>query len=78
MNSEMLKARIERDGIRKTKLAECMGITPQGLYNKLNGIHDFTISEAAVLKRMLHLTNKEFEMLFLCSDGLQNRNKKGG
>ena len=77
MNSEMLKERIERDGIKKSKLAECMGISPQGFYNKLNGIHDFTISEAAVLKRMLHLTNKECEMLFFCDKCSQIANKKG-
>lgn len=39
INYELLKNRINKSGIKIYALAEACGLTPQGLYNKLNGNH---------------------------------------
>lgn len=77
MDCQALKDRIEREGIRKTKLAERVGITPQGFYNKLNGDSEFNRKELEVLKDALHLSTSEFMSLFFSSQSIQNANQKG-
>jgi transcriptional regulator with XRE-family HTH domain len=69
MDHQALKERIERDGIKKTKLAERTGLTPQGFYNKLNGDSEFNRKELEALKDALHLSDKEFLSLFFSSNG---------
>ena len=70
MNNKAIKALIESKGIKKRKLAEFLGISPQTLYNKLNGTSDFLISELEMLGDILHLSNEELiEVFFTSRDG---------
>ena len=41
MNAEMPAAKIEVSGCSKSEIAEALGITRQGLYNKLSGENKF-------------------------------------
>ena len=69
MDCSILKERIEREGIKKVKLAERVGLTPQGLNNKLNGDSEFNRKELEALKDALHLSDREFMSLFFSAKG---------
>lgn len=63
-NRELLEAAIERSGYRKGYLAELLGLSPQGFYNKLNNKTEFTQSEIATLVKRLCLFDFEREAIF--------------
>ena len=56
---------VKDSGIKKSFLAERLGISYQGYINKETGKSDFTASEVAVLKDLLHLSNKDVADIFL-------------
>ena len=57
LDSEKLKTVIARSGIKKRYIAQIMEISPQQLYNKLNGKCSFSGCEINVLRELLHLTD---------------------
>jgi DNA-binding XRE family transcriptional regulator len=63
-NRELLEAAIKRSGYRKRYLAELLGLSPQGFYNKLNNKTEFTQSEIATLVKKLCLFDLEREAIF--------------
>lgn len=63
-NMALLKAFIERSGISLTNVAKKLNITYVALNNKLNGKYPFTLDEALLLKRVLHLTQSEWDAVF--------------
>ncbi len=62
---ERLKKRIDDSGVRKSFIADKMGISYQGYLNKENGKSEFLQTEISVLKTILNLTNKEVAEIFL-------------
>ena len=78
MKCEALRARIDKEGIKVRKVAEHLGLTAQGLYNKLSGVSEFSQSELAILKEVLHLSDSDFLALFFSVQGIQSANQKGG
>lgn len=64
INYELLKNRINKSGIKIYALAETCGLTPQGLYNKLNGKNDFRCSEIICLSRALNLSPEDRNAIF--------------
>ncbi len=80
MNVEMLVAKIEASGRSKSEIAEVLGITRQGLYNKLSGESEFKSSEIKVLSLLLSLTPEERDTIFfcrLCRQRCQHQQKGG-
>jgi len=75
MNYRLLQEHIKNKGIKKRKLAELAGLSPEGFYKKLRGIHPFTIAEAGVLRNVLQLTNEEFDAIFFDEECWQSANK---
>ena len=65
MNLDLLNERIKASGITITHLAKRLDISRDALYNKLNGVTDFKVSEANVLFHELKLEKKEKEEIFL-------------
>ena len=63
-----LKNRIKDMGIKKSFIAEKMGISYQGYLKKENGESEFLQSEISVLKMVLNLTNKEVSEIFLSDE----------
>lgn len=63
-NSLMLEIAITRSQISKRDLAKKLGISEQGLYNKLNGISEFKASEIRALSDELSLSSQEREEIF--------------
>ena len=64
INYELLKNRINKSGIKIYALAEACGLTPQGLYNKLNGKNDFRCSEIICLSKALNLSPEDRNAIF--------------
>ena len=63
-NMTLLKELIERSGISLTNIAKVLGITDVALNNKLKGKFDFTLEEALKLKKILDLTQSEWNAIF--------------
>ena len=60
-----LKRTIAEMGIPISFIADKLGITREGLYNKLNGETEFKASEIVKLSGLLKLTKKERDQIFL-------------
>lgn len=78
MNTGLLMAKIEKSGRSKSELAELLGITRQGLYNKLSGESEFKSSEIRILSGLLSLTPEERDLIFFADyvDSSANTKKK--
>lgn len=63
-NVDLLKDKIAAMGVTITFLAREMGISREGLYNKINGDTEFKGSEIAMLARLLHMSLEEREQIF--------------
>lgn len=68
MNYQMLLDKIESRNLSKTFVAEFLGLTRQGFYNKLNGERDFKGSEIKQLIRLLDLNTEEQQAIFFADD----------
>lgn len=59
-----LKAAIKDSGMTMVAIASKSDIVRETLYNRLDGIGEFTASEISGLTETLHLTNKERDSIF--------------
>lgn len=59
-----LKSYLEERGINQQWLAKQLGITYQALYVKLKGKGNFSLKQALMIKKLLRLTESEFEQFF--------------
>lgn len=62
---EMLKKCIEQSGMTMTAISEKSGINRVTLYNRLNGVGEFTVSEVVGLVEALHLKKPDRDKIFL-------------
>lgn len=63
-NMKLLRELIERSGISLTNIAKQLNITYVALNNKLKGKYAFTLDEALLLKKILKLTQNEWNAIF--------------
>ncbi len=63
-NNQLLRTFIERSGISHTNIAKALGITYVSFNSKLKGKYAFTLEEALKLKKVLDLTQNEWEAVF--------------
>lgn len=59
MNLKALEEKITASGLKKKHIASTLGISSQGLINKLSGVYDFTRKEVNELCRLLDITDLE-------------------
>lgn len=64
-NSVKLKMIIEASGLKKTYIAEKLGLSYQGYLKKENGTNQFLSSEIKTMKDLLHLSDDEVMKIFL-------------
>ena len=64
LNLDLLNFKIEQSHTSKSEIAEALGITRQGLYNKLNGEKEFKGSEIKIISQMLNLSANERDNIF--------------
>lgn len=60
-----LKEKINNSGMTFSSIAKKSGILRETLYNRLNGVSDFTATEIVGLSRTLKLTKSERDDIFL-------------
>lgn len=66
---ELLKQKIEESGYKIYFIAEKLGLTPQGLYLKLNNTNQFKASEIQKLCRILDITDpNEMKAIFFVEE----------
>ena len=65
MNCPELRASIARAGITNRKLAEHLGLSEQAFYNKIQGDTEFKGSEIKGLAKVLNLSMKDVNTIFL-------------
>jgi len=69
-NIELLDRYIRESGLKRKKIAECLGITLNGLKKKTTGQHEFKASEIQVLCVLLGInTSDEKERIFFARNG---------
>ena len=76
MNDELLLEKIASSHLSKSFIAECLGLTRQGLYNKLSGEREFKGSEIKKLSALLKLSDGERESIFFADCVDKNANIK--
>lgn len=64
MDKEMLCAKLDASGMSRNEIAERLGLTRQGLYNKLCGESEFKSSEIKLLSEILALSAQERDHIF--------------
>ncbi len=64
-DSSRLKDVVEKSGLKKTFIAEKLGLSYQGYLKKENGKSEFMAKEISVMKDLLRLSNKEVSEIFL-------------
>ena len=64
-NVDLLNKKIAESGLKKTAISEKTGILRATLYNRLNGIGEFTATEIVALTNVLGLTIDERDQIFL-------------
>lgn len=63
-NIELLKKKIDDSDLSMVKIADRSGIVRETLYNRLNGVGQFTCSEVVGLTKALNLSRAEREDIF--------------
>lgn len=63
-NMDLLREFIDRSDISLTNIAKRLGITYVALNNKLKGKYAFSLDESLQLKRILDLTQSEWDAVF--------------
>ena len=64
-DSTRLKGLVESSGLKKTFIAEKLGLSYQGYLKKESGKSEFMANEISVMKDLLRLSNKEVSEIFL-------------
>ena len=62
---EFLRRKIDDSGMTIKAISEKSGILRETFYNRLRGVGEFTASEIISLTKVLHLTKKERDEIFL-------------
>lgn len=65
MDGTLLNNKINSCKLSIKEIAESLGLTRQGFYNKLNGKREFKGSEIKKLSSLLNLSPQEKESIFL-------------
>ena len=61
----LLKEKIDKSGMTMVAISRKSGILRETLYNRMNGIGEFTASEIVGLSSTLGLSNDERDQIFL-------------
>ena len=65
---ELLRAKIKDSGMTMVAISNKSGIERTTLYNRINGIGEFTASEIVGLSNTLHLSKQERDKIFLSAN----------
>lgn len=69
-----LKAIIKASGLKYEYIADCLGISYQGLKNKIENIREFKASEISKMCAILNISSRKDEIFFAVQGDLQSPN----
>lgn len=64
VKTDLLKEALQASGLKRTFIAEQMGLTVQTLNNKCSGKTEFTISEVNMMCHLLNLPKRQRDIIF--------------
>lgn len=64
MNYDLLNNAVSSSGLKKSHICEVLGITYQGLTNKMSGKTEFTAAEIRQLSTLLNLSSSDMLNIF--------------
>lgn len=64
MRYDLLREKIQSSGKTLTHIASVMGLSREGLYNKLDGTTEFKLSEINSISKELGMTKNERDRIF--------------
>ena len=68
-NVKLLRKKIDESGYKISYIASRLGITPQGLYLKLNGTNQFKSKEIQILCELLDISDLyEMKSIFFATE----------
>lgn len=67
-NSELFEMMVRDKGIKKTFIADKLGISNQALLNKISNKSEFKAGETIVIRDLLGLTNQQWEQIFFATN----------
>lgn len=76
-DSVLLREKIKKSGYKMSHIADCSGLTYQGLLNKINNRNEFKADEMQALRELLNLSNEEVLAVFFAQD-VDKMSTKGG
>lgn len=68
INRELLEECIKKSGMKVSFIAESIGISKAGLYNKISGKSEFKVSEFLSMQKILSLDDETARDIFLPKD----------
>lgn len=68
MNKHKLRGALISRGMTYDNVAKELGMSISAFTNKINGHTEFTLAEVLNIKKLLSLTDIEFESIFLCPE----------
>ena len=69
VNSEMLKSRAKKLGVRQKDIADVLGLQQSSVNLKINNLRPMTLEEAETIAEMLSISDDMFKSYFF-SDGV--------
>jgi len=60
---------IKASGFKKQHIASVLGLTVQGLTNKISGVRAFKVEEAQALAQLLAFTPEQRDEIFFAQEG---------
>ena len=65
-DTKLLREKIERSGYKMKFIAEKVGVSYQGLLNKINNKSEFRANEIQIIHELLGMTEQERVEIFFC------------
>ena len=73
----LLKQKFDESGMTMVAIAEKTGIKRETLYNRFNGIGEFTVSEIMAIVSVFRLTKAERDRIFFATKVESDATEKG-
>lgn len=68
VNTKKLQGKMKENGFTLKSLADRIGLTPTGLFNKVHNLSEFNVSEVQRMASILALTSEERDAIFFAQN----------
>lgn len=68
VDKQKLNQAVDKSGLKRKAIAQRLGLSDHALFNKINGISSFKVSEVLILEEVLNLSENETRSIFFNRD----------